>query len=189
MSHNIEHFTYPKSVNKTQVQKNLNNYVAHADWQEGCSGLDKPIRWLDNKIYESEEEARKAIEKLDRGWYDQLAVLFKESHTPDDEKIKELRAKAAKACHEWNKRDRVIYADTVTSAFIGCKKCGSRLARTYLHRNTCPVCSAEMRPEHMLKSVSSAENKWKKAENDIAEYIKKKGKKEVMWLVKIEYHT
>ena len=189
MSHNIEHFTYPKNVNKAQVQKNLDNYVAHADWQEGCTGLYNNIRWLDNKVYESEDEAREAIKKMDRGCYDQLAVLFQNHQTPDDEKVRELNSKAAMACHEWNRRDRILYAETVTSTFIGCKKCGSRLARVMLCSNSCPVCHAELRPEHMIKSVASAKSKWDKAQRDVAEYIKKKGKTDVMWLVKIEYHT
>ena len=57
MSHEVCHFTYPKNVNKAKVQKDLDNYVAHEDWQEGCTGLYHNIRWLDSKIYETPEEA------------------------------------------------------------------------------------------------------------------------------------
>lgn len=189
MSHNIDYFTYHKDVNKEKVQKNLDNYVAHADWQEGCGGLYKNIRWLGNTVYGSQDEAREAIRKMDKGNYDQIAVLFNEYYEPQDEKINELRAKASEACKEWSKRDQVLYADTVTSTYIGCKHCGSRLFRELLQENLCPVCRSELRPEHMLKSISSAKNKWVRAQRSVEEYIQKKCRKETMWLVKIEYHT
>lgn len=187
--HNIEYFTYPKAVNKAKVQKDLDNYVAHEDWQEGCTGLYHNIRWLDNKIYDTPEEAHKALEELDRGNYDQIAVLYQNSHTPDDAKMKELNQKLEIAYSEYQRRDRLLYSQIVTSAFIGCKTCGSRLARKFMTTNKCPVCHAEMRPDHMMKSISSAKNKWDRAQREVKEYIRKKGKKEILWLVKIEYHT
>ena len=189
MSHNIEYFTYPRNVNKARVKKDLDNFVAHADWQEGASGLCHPIRWIEDKVYSSEEEARSAIHSMDNKWYDQIAVLFQNSNDPNDEKIRELRKKSIEARDEYQKRDRVLYAEKVTSAFIGCKNCGSKLARTFLHSNSCPVCHVELRPEHMMKSISSAKNKWLRTQREVEEYIQKKGKKDVMWLVKIEYHT
>ena len=65
MSHNVEHYTYPENVNKTEVQAELDHYAAMQDWQEGCQGLYHDIRWLWDKVYSSYEEAEKAIEKLD----------------------------------------------------------------------------------------------------------------------------
>ena len=116
-------------------------------------------------------------------------MLYQESHIPDDAKIKELKQKSSDVYAEYQRRDRLLYSQVVTSAFIGCKNCGSRLARKYLCANSCPVCHAELRPEHMLKSISSAKNKWDRTQREVNEYIRKKGKKEVKWLVKIEYHT
>ena len=189
MGHNINHYVYPRFVNKKQVQKELDNYVAHEDWQEGCRGLTQPIRWLEDKVYGSEEEAHEAIKRLDRGWYDQLAVLFQQNEEPHDDRIRALRVKCAEAGDEFRRRDQLLYSQAVKSAYIGCKQCGSRLARNYLKVNSCPVCHAELRPEHMLKSVSAAKAKWEKAKQDVEEYKKKKGAKKVCWLVKIEYHT
>ena len=47
MSHNIRHTTYPEKVNKKAVQAEWDEYAAHEGWQEGCSGLCQPIRWID----------------------------------------------------------------------------------------------------------------------------------------------
>ena len=75
--HNICHYVYDENVDRNRVQKSLDEFVAMADWQEGCKGLDKPIRWLDSKgVYPDENAALRAVDQFDRGWYDQLAVRF-----------------------------------------------------------------------------------------------------------------
>lgn len=48
MSHNIKYFEYKEDVDRRKVQAELDNYVAHEDWQEGCSGLSSPIRWIES---------------------------------------------------------------------------------------------------------------------------------------------
>ena len=187
--HNIEYFTYPENVDRQGVEKKLDNYVAHEDWQEGCCGLYHPIRWLKDKVYANYVEAHEAVEKLDGGDYDNLAVKYYVYHQQNDDKLKLLKQKVSEAYDEYDRRYKILYSDQVTSAYIGCKNCGSRLARPYLKSNSCPVCRAEMRPEYMLKSVSSAKNKWERAQREAKEYTEKKCKKEIVWLVKIESHT
>lgn len=189
MSHNVECFTYPKNVNKAKVQKDLDNYVAHVDWQEGCGGLYNKIRWLDSKVYASHDEAIEAIERLDKGAYDQLAVLFYDVESVRDDKVKDLQAKEIEARKEYERRDNELYPKKVTADYIGCKKCGSRLARKLLYTNFCPVCKGDFRSETALKSIEAAKAKWNKARDNVCAYIEKKGKKNVRWLVKIEYHT
>ena len=44
MGHNIKYFEYKEDVDRRKVEAQLDNYVAHEDWQEGCSGLNSPIR-------------------------------------------------------------------------------------------------------------------------------------------------
>ena len=189
MSHNIEHFTYPEKVDKNKVQKELDHYAAMEDWQEGCTGLYRKIRWIDGRVYGSYEEAEEVIKKLDRGDYDQLAVKYDEYHKPKDDKSTELANKLLAAGDEYRKRDFAVYPRSVTSAFIGCKKCGSKLAREYLRTNSCPVCRTDMRPEYILKSIQAAKNKMERVQKEVSDYAKRKGTKEIMWLVKIEYHT
>lgn len=187
--HNIEHHTYPEKVNKKQVQKEMDHIAAMEDWQEGCTGLNKDIRWLEGTIYPNLQAAEDAIHKLDRGWYDQLAVKYYEPVSFTDAKRQQLEGKRNEALDEYHRRDTKVYPKTLSSAFIGCKKCGSRLAVQYLPSNFCPVCKNDLRPDYMLKSIQAAEQKLKTANIRLSEYIDKHSKKQVYWLVKIEYHT
>ena len=189
MSHNIEYFTYPLNISKEKVKKELDGYVARADWQEGCTGLFRPIRWIENPVYESHEEAAKAIDRMDTHNYDQIAVRYKYKEMKPDAKYDEMSKKADELYKEYNKRDKKLYAETLTSDFIGCKECGSRLNRKMLKSNFCPVCEKDLRPEYMKKSIQTAKDKWVKAKDSAAEYLQKKAKAEIMWIVKIEYHT
>ena len=186
MGHNIEYRDYKENTDKKKIYEELNNYVEHATWQEGGSGIDH-ISWNDH-VCESYEAAKDWIEKHDKGWYDCLAVKFERPirGTYDTKKFDEKIRETCAVCTE---RSSVIYPKTRTSEFIGCDKCKSRLARTYLNRNYCPVCGNDLRPESMLKSITTATEKWKKAMMAKDEYVRKHSKKEIRWLVKIEYHT
>ena len=78
MAHNIKYFEYKEDVDRKKVQTNLDNYVAHEDFEEGCSGLNSPIRWIENcGVLNSYEEALEYIKSHDKGWYDSLAVRYK----------------------------------------------------------------------------------------------------------------
>lgn len=187
--HNVEHYDYKENIDKKAVYTDLNNYVEHATWAEGGNGIE-PIRWNDY-VCESYEAAKEWIQKHDKGWYDQLAVKYKtpvrESRKSD--KLKELEQKILDAYSEYNKRNNALYPKTRTSEYIGCGQCGSKLSSKHLTSNRCPVCHEDLRPETMLKSIAAAEAKWKRAQAIKKEYVDKHSKKEIRWLVKIEYHT
>lgn len=78
MAHNIRFFDYHCSRSQRQVQKSLDNYVACEDYEEGATGLPQPIRWIDH-LCKNRDEATEYIASHDRGWYDCLAVKYKES--------------------------------------------------------------------------------------------------------------
>ena len=191
MSHNIEHFEYPVNVAKEKVKRELDNYVAHADWQEGCTGLYHNIRWINGKVYDTYEEAEEAIKRYDNGNYDNIAVPFYRIMELDpDDKYRELSDKSDKLEKEFDRRLYSLYPATLTSEFLGCKHCGSKLARKYLlHTNNCPVCQYDLRPEYLMKSIEAARTRMNKARDAAADYLRKNAKKEAYWLVKIEYHT
>lgn len=76
MAHNICHFDYHCSNSQKKVERDLDNFVAHEDWQEGATGLPQPIIWID-RVFPNRDEALGYIKSNDRGWYDCLAVKYK----------------------------------------------------------------------------------------------------------------
>lgn len=185
--HNVEHYDYNERVNKKEVQAELSDYVSHQTWAEGGSGIE-PIRWNDF-VCKDYEEAKKWIELHDKGWYDQLAVKYYSPICTKSAKTDELDKKIMDAYKVFNERNSVCYPKTRTTEFIGCGNCKSRMATKYLKGNSCPICHTDLRPETMLKSIAAARTKWENAQKNKAEYVDKHSKKEIRWLVKIEYHT
>ena len=191
MSHNIKHFTYAEKENKNRIQKDLDTYVSHETWQEGGHGTGG-IRWLD-AVCKSREEAEQYIEKHDRGWYDCLAVRYEAPIQFTSKKLEELKQAVITSYKVYEDRANMNYPSTLTSEFIGCKSCGSRLNRAKMAAkpdgNKCPVCREDLRTDTILKSIETAKNKWKRVTAQKEEYINSHAKKERRWLVKIEYHT
>lgn len=192
--HNIEHYTYSEAVDKKRVQRELDEFVAHEDWQEGASGLPAPIRWVENPVYESYEAAYRAIEDADKGkWYNQMAVRFKDY--PRVTKSKELAAISERIKKQDEAVKKIVADASVknrTSEFIGCPKCGSSLKRELLSGEACPLCRADLRSKTNIERIAKA--KAKSAElgalyRETETKLERKQKPTVKWLVKIEYHT
>ena len=188
MSHNIEHYTYPYSQSKKTIESKLAAYVEHACWEEG--GHLNGIRWIDSKIYDSESAAREAIKKLDKGWYDCLAVPFRQADM-SAEKIRDLQAKECAAWYAYNTANSEVLAKSFKSQLIGCKSCGSKLNKDFLKSNRCPLCGTDMRSPTELQRIARLKAKAEAASNAKEAEERKMGKKskDIFWLVKIEYHT
>ena len=194
MSHNIEYYVYGEKVDKKRVQAELDNYVAHADWGEGASGLPNPIRWEDYRVYEDRETAEKAIEDADKKrWYNCMAVKFKEyAPVKQSKAISEIAERVKKATENYQKIVNDARVQNRTSTFIGCPKCGSQLKRELIQGQFCPLCRTDLRSNTNIERIKNADQKIKelqKKHRDMVLAEEKKGKPTVKWLVKIEYHT
>lgn len=195
--HNIDYRTYPENCNKAAVQKNLDQFAAHEGYQEGCSGLSHPIRWIDT-ICDSYDEAVEYVKAHDRGWYDQLAVKYRE--LPFNLPRSKTYAAKLQRRNELQKKlreemSRVHYSpQTVKSAFLGCKSCGSKLNIQFLKGNYCPVCRKDLRPKTVLDNIQRLQSRLSEInaeiDSDDKVFAKKQSDKAVIkWLVKIEWHT
>lgn len=190
MAHNIEYRSYDENIHRDFVKRELDHYVSQVDWEEGCSGLYNGIRWLDNVPVRSDyEAAEQYLMDNDRGDYDNLAVRYYEYKRKNTKQAMALAEKSKAAAAEYRKRDDAVWAETLTSAFVSCKACGSRLSRLHLRGNFCPVCRADLRPETTIKAIERAKEKLEKAQKAEKEYAKQHSDKRVRWLVKFEYHT
>jgi predicted Zn-ribbon and HTH transcriptional regulator len=192
MSHNIQYFTYKEDVNRKRVQAELDNYVAHEDWEEGCTGLYSPIRWIEHcGVLNSYDEALEYIKRHDKGWYDCLAVRYKESVVRGSAALRTAQERLEVAEKKWRDLDSKLHYADVKSDFIGCRNCGSKVSRKYLKSNRCPVCNSDMRPQSTLDTLARYKANLDKQRALVAEEKKKSASKngKTLWLVKIEYHT
>lgn len=89
--HNIEYRSYNENVDQELVQKELDHYVAIVDYMKCSKGLGTKIRWLGKfDVCKNYEDAEKLIDKLDRGWYDCLAVRYFETDPNNKKSVKWL---------------------------------------------------------------------------------------------------
>lgn len=75
MSHAIRHLDYHCSVSKTQILKDINSFAY--DPQES-SGYHGGLVFHDDIVCKTREEAVKKLASLDKGWYDDHAVFYKD---------------------------------------------------------------------------------------------------------------
>lgn len=194
MSHNIDHWVRPENVNKKAFEADINEYVRQHTRGEGGHGLDSSIRWIDH-ICDNREDAMEYIRSHDKGWYDQLAVKYYDY--PKLEPTKTMLALQERLRAEQEKRVAYAAAHAVTTfkaEYIGCPECGSKLKRTLLRGNACPLCRAEMRSKTTMETLqrydancAELSKKIKEEERKMQGKMRKQAK--VMWLIKTEYHT
>lgn len=199
MGHEIKHITYKENVNKKEVQSYWNDYASKAGWQEGSSGLPSDIRWIEDKVLPSYEDAMEYIKIIDNGWYDQIAVKYKhynglikktQTHQALEDRYMRLR-------NRYNELSSKTHYEGCKSKFISCKSCESKINSAYFGQrvyNFCPICKADLRPDTTLQLIKNAYDNYLKAEKELREEDKKARKKyeshaETRWLVKIEYHV
>lgn len=75
MSHAIRYLDYHCSVSEKAILKDINSFAY--DPQES-SGYHGNLKFHNDVIYKNREEAKEAIEKMDKGWYDDHAVYYKD---------------------------------------------------------------------------------------------------------------
>ena len=192
MGHCINYIVADKNVNRESVLSDICEEVAHEDWEEGGNypgNLHLSSHWHEDKVYDSEEDAYEAIKRFDNGWYDDHAVLFRDTSNLENAKTKKLSEQIAAAKQ---KKDEYIGANHVTSrksVFVGCPHCGSTLSREHLRSDKCPLCRTDLRSETVRNRIKGYDDKVKELRKKLAVEKKKLADKApVKWLVKYEYH-
>ena len=71
--HQIRHISYHCSTTEKQILKQLNKFAFDSQESSGYHGNLKFHRDIVCKNY---EEARKKLDELDTGWYDDHAVMY-----------------------------------------------------------------------------------------------------------------
>ena len=205
MGHNINYMTADRNVKKNSVIAEINYEVEHVAWEEGGRYDGSQLTWHDGKVYPDYESARKAIEKLDNGWYDDHAVLFHDTHAVEQKPTKKLETLRKRLEDEKQKRDEYIASHRVTdrkSEFMGCPTCGSKINLRYMAKNVrygysdhlCPVCRGELRSKTVVDRIEKFEAKIEELKGQITDEEQNMSRKvsskaPVKWLIKYEYHS
>lgn len=190
MSHEIEYYTYKDGTDLKKICAGIDEHVRHATYREGGHGLISAIRFID-QVMADYDDAMDYIKGHDRGNYDQLAVKFRKlPHGKTTKKIDELNKKIKAARQEYYALNNEVPAKTFKAEYVGCRHCGSKINRTYIKSNYCPVCHGDMRSETILNKLDALRKKIERWSADLQVEERKLAEKygEIYWLVKIEYH-
>lgn len=194
MGHEIIHFIEKENCNRNNV---LREAQIMADRDGDYTGQIHSIRWIDRTICDNEDAAYNFIDENDKGWYDNLAVRFYDYSSVPMKKTKRmeiLEERRDNLRSRLHTMESTPYAKTLISTeFVGCKHCGSKIATKFLKGNRCPVCGTDMRPKTTLDRIASTQKRIDETEKELNEEIvvwqkKQKNKAKIKWLVKIEYH-
>lgn len=187
--HNISYNSYSENFDHGEIESTLQE-IAIRDGD----GLYEPIQWR-KEIFDSEDEANDFIKKHDYS-YANIAVRYKvPNKIKHSKEYNQLSKKLAVLMNKRASLDGRQYFKDAKSNLIGCKKCGSKIARAYLKSNYCPICKNDLRPESFIKKVQNLKDEEKALKTQLNEVKKKdykasliKGYK-INWLIKIEYHS
>lgn len=74
--------------------------------------------------------------------------------------------------------------------YIGCRKCGSKINKTYIQANRCPVCDFDLRSDNFKKRMAGYQEKIDKLTKELNEEKKKNAAKApVKYLVMYEEYV
>ena len=194
MSHEIKYLTFDVTTPKSQIDAEIQHYVRCRTIEEGGHGLISPIRWRDDTVYESYDIAYEQIQSMDRT-YDQIAVKYREyPRVEPSAAIVALEERLKKVT-----QDRADYAtkhsvSTFKAEFVGCSECGSRLKKTLLRSEKCPLCGTDLRGNTTLENLKRYNERLEEIRKKIQdERMKQRAKlvkqSKIKWLIKIEYHV
>lgn len=186
MGHQITKMSFDASTSKNEI---LNAC------REASRGTDhsqvSEVRFIEDVILNGRDEAEKYIDEHDNGWYDNLAVRYRDPYATPFKRLEHLRALLREAENKYRNLQTQPVQTTNKSKYIGCKKCGSKLASQYIHGWTCPLCHSDLRSETHQKKVESAKQRVSYLEELLSAEEKRLAAKSqhLKWLVKIEFHV
>ena len=145
------------------------------------------------KVFNGYEEAEAALEGRRSEWSRNYTgyVAFRDLESINETKrIIELKEKIKS---ESKKKIRYSLDNNVKDQkadFIGCHKCGSKINKTYIQANRCPVCNNDLRSDTFKKRMANYQEKIDKLTKELNEEKKKNAAKApIKYLVMYEEYV
>lgn len=165
----------------------------HKDvYDDGTLNGDKA--WHEDTVYSCRQDAEDAIGRMDKGFYDDHAVLF---YDVDSLKPTAAMKDIKRRQDETEKKREALIADSETwagrkSKYVTCEDCGSKLNVECLRQMStciCPLCLNDLRSESVRNRIKAYDEKIEELSGKYTTAMKKlKSKAAVKWLVKMEVH-
>lgn len=193
MGHYITYMSFPRKTTRTEIFAARARVIENDGERDGGVLLssDNGFKLHDGRIFDTYDEAEAEINRLDKGWYDDHGVLYRDySKVKPTKAMETVRAQIATTKDKRREYINSHQPNRVKAEFIGCHNCGSKIAKKYLRSSNCPICNHTLLPKSTQDRITAFDKKIKELENRYADAEKKqKEKAEVKWLVKLEFHV
>lgn len=189
MGHAIDYFTTDKRSEIMAIAEEFAFY--NVDRGENRSGSYHGRMTIhDDIICECYNDAVSKIESLDRGFYDDHAIRFKDKDSlPPNRTMLSLQERMKKNRKEKHDYDEAHSICNRKSKFVSCPKCESKLSVKYMRGDRCPLCQTELRAQYILDRLIKYDNDYSELRAKYNEAVRnRKDKCKTRWLIKVEVH-
>ena len=182
-----------KEENKDKVRKLWANEVKNAEYENGHAGnytgsiaeLGTSIDFT-NVLVGDYETAEEYLSDNHRKWDCALAVQYVINSTVKSNARDKLKEKEQKAYTDWQTLEKKLTSEisNAKSKTISCKRCDSKVNRSYVKTHWCPVCASDLLSPTAKARLVKAKEKYTIAKSTQENYTPKiaKGSKKA-WLV------
>lgn len=169
------YYTYDLKTSRAAMEADFNESL----YQE--RGGMEPVMFptvLKELTFDSYEDAEEYLNEH-ATQNNNLGVKYKVAkETKKSKEIKERIETLEKKIAEYSAAHSV---KTFKAEYIGCPSCGSKLKRTLLSSDRCPLCRTDMRSDTTITTLNGYQDKKKKLTKELAKSTEKTC--EIQWLV------
>lgn len=183
--HNIRFSTFSETAKKNNmVSCILSSVKSHGDGY-GTERIN-----FNDFVFESYEAAEKFV-LSDPGFYAGCACKYRDLDAlPDTQKEKDLEKRIGEIYATMLKYTEEHSIQKRKANTIACPKCQSKLNKSYLHSDFCPLCHCDLRSQTTVAQIKKYKERIDKSKKQLqAERIKRNNQAPIKWLVKWEFHS
>ncbi len=182
--HNGLTVSYPVSTPQAEIVTYVQNYVRSRGDRWGADG----VNFLTSEpIFENESKAYDFLMSKVDDCYGGYAVRYYDTSSVSTTRTKVIDIQIQKTI---DKKAEWVLAHSIhnlKAKHITCAKCSSRLNKSYIKGEKCPLCYADLRSKAVLERIKGFEDKIALLRKEKEEHCRPKAT--VMWLVWFEYNS
>ena len=161
-------FTFDFSTSRDEINREIIESLAAdgASSQYRYTGTFRGIEFNSKTFFSSYNAAHDAVRRMQGDRDKNMAVPYYEFEETlrANKKLIALETKIKELEKKYREAERKNYLSTLTSEFVSCRTCKSKLNRSFLvdrASNLCPVCEKDLRPDSMNKHINDIFKRWR----------------------------